>query len=108
MHAHPQDGDRAQNLAVMLAYGITGVRQMSGSDRDLAERKAGRFYPSIDSPEIVAMPGTILSRQNAPNPEAVAAEIDKQKAEGADFIKIVDTNPADVLCGDRGRKAGRG
>ncbi len=93
MHAHPLDGDRAQNLAVMLAYGITGVRQMSGSDAELAERKAGTLIPSVDSPEILIMPGTILTRQNAGTPEAALKEIQKQKAEGADFIKIVDTNP---------------
>ncbi len=39
MHAHPIDSpDRANNLMLMLANGITGVRQMSGSDALLAVR----------------------------------------------------------------------
>ena len=93
MHAHPLDGDRAQNLAVMLAYGITGVRQMSGTDAELQERREGKLIPSPDSPEILVMPGMILTRANAGTPEAALAEIQKQKSEGADFIKIIDTTP---------------
>ncbi len=93
MHAHPLDGDRAQNLAIMLAYGITGVRQMSGSDATLAQRKAGTLYPSIDSPEIVAMPGTLLTRAAAATPEAATALVQHDKALGADFFKTVDATP---------------
>ena len=94
MHAHPIDSpDRADNLMLMLANGITGVRQMSGSDALLADRKNGTLMPASDVPELLAMPGSILLRGNAATVPMAVAEVDKQKAEGADFIKTIDVNP---------------
>lgn len=91
MHGHPIDSpDRANNLTLMLANGITGVRQMSGSDALLAERRAGTLMPAADVPELLAMPGSILLRGNAGTIPQANAEVDKQKAEGADFIKTID------------------
>ena len=94
MHAHPIDSpDRADNLTLMLANGITGFRQMSGSDALLAERKNGALMPPSDVPELLAMPGSILLRGNAATVPMAIAEVDKQKAEGADFIKTIDVTP---------------
>lgn len=94
MHAHPIDSpDRGDNLALMLANGITGVRQMSGSDALLAQRKAGTLMPATDTPELLAMPGSILLRGNAATVPMAIAEVDKQKTEGADFIKTIDVTP---------------
>ncbi len=94
MHAHPIDSpDRADNLALMLANGITGVRQMSGSDALLQQRKEGTLMPATDAPELLAMPGSILLRGNAGTIPMAIAEVDKQKAEGADFIKTIDVTP---------------
>ena len=94
MHAHPIDSpDRADNLTLMLANGITGVRQMSGSDALLADRKNGTLMPASDVPELLAMPGSILLRGNAATVPMAIAEVDKQKAEGADFIKTIDVTP---------------
>ena len=94
MHGHPIDSpDRADNLTLMLANGITGVRQMSGSDALLAQRRAGTLMPATDTPELLAMPGSILLRGNAGTIPMAIAEVDKQKAEGADFIKTIDVTP---------------
>jgi imidazolonepropionase-like amidohydrolase len=90
MHAHPLGSrDDEGSLNTMLAYGITGVRQMSGSPDMLTARREGRLIPTEAAPELVAMPGMILMPLNAGSPEAAAAEIRKQKEAGADFIKIV-------------------
>lgn len=94
MHAHPIDSpDRADNLMLMLANGVTGVRQMSGSDALLKQRNDGTLMPAADAPELLAMPGSILLRGNAATIPMVIAEVDKQKAEGADFIKTIDVTP---------------
>ena len=94
MHGHPLDSpDRDDNLKLMLANGVTGLRQMSGSDALLAERKAGTLMPT-EAPELVAMPGSILLRGNAATVPMAIAEVDKQKAEGADFIKTIDVTPS--------------
>lgn len=91
MHAHPLDSaQRADNLALMLANGITGFRQMSGSDALLAERRAVTLMPTSDTPELLAMPGSILLRNNAGTIPQAIAEVDKQKAEGANFIKTIE------------------
>ena len=94
MHAHPLDSpDRADNLTLMLANGITGVRQMSGSDALLKERRDGTLMPPSDVPELLAMPGSVLLRGNSGTIPMAIAEVDKQKSEGADFIKTIDVTP---------------
>ena len=94
MHAHPLgSGDEAGNLELMLANGITGWRQMSGSPELLQRRREGKLIPTADAPRLLAMPGTILTRISAPTPEAAVAEIDRQKLQGADFIKLTDATP---------------
>ena len=93
MHAHPlQDRSPEDTLAVMLAYGITGVRQLAGSSALLAQRKAGRFAAMVDAPEVLEVTGDILTRINAKDPAAAVAEVRKQKAEGTDFIKVIDVD----------------
>ena len=94
MHAHAIDSpDRVDNLALMLANGITGTRQLSGSDALLQQRREGTLMPATDTPELLAMPGSILLRGNAGTVSMAIAEVDKQKAEGADFIKTIDVTP---------------
>jgi hypothetical protein len=95
MHVHSlmAPGARA-SYALMLANGITGFRQMSGSPELLAQRKGGKNMPGPDAPELLAMPGSILTGVNAGTPEAAVAEVRKQKDEGADFIKVIDVKPA--------------
>jgi hypothetical protein len=94
MHAHPLDSvDPAGSLQLMLAEGVTGVRQMSGSPELLKRRREGRLLPTPDSPAILAMPGTILTRVNAPDAATAVTEVDLQHAAGADFIKEIDLPP---------------
>jgi hypothetical protein len=94
MHAHPLGSrDDEGSLNLMLAHGITGVRQMSGSPDMLTARREGRLIPTEAAPELVAMPGMILMPLNAGSPEAATAEIRKQKESGADFIKMVMVPP---------------
>ena len=65
MHAHPLgSGDPSGSLDLMLAYGVTGFRQMSGSDRLLRDRAAGTLMPA-GAPRLLAMPGTVLTPFNA-------------------------------------------
>jgi hypothetical protein len=94
MHAHPLGSPDAEgSLTLMLANGITGFRQMSGSPELLEQRRQGKLLPAVPTPELLAMPGMILIRVNAGSPEAAVAEVRKQKTEGADFIKVIDVAP---------------
>ena len=93
MHAHPLGAPGASAmLDLMLANGITGFRQMSGDAATLDRRRAGPLT-TADQPALLAMPGAILTRANAPTPAAAVAEIDRQQAAGADFIKVIDVAP---------------
>lgn len=88
-HAHPLGPfDVSGTMALMLANGITGFRQMSGSPRMLEERAQGRKPTGRYAPEALLMPGTILTPFNAGSPDEVRKEVDAQKRQGADFIKV--------------------
>jgi hypothetical protein len=100
MHAHPLNpGSPEGGLQLMLANGITGFRQMSGSPELLARRRAGNFLPP-DTPALLATPGNILIPPLVmPTPDAVVAEIDRQHEQGADFIKVVALPPPAFFAG---------
>ncbi|QLY26767.1 amidohydrolase family protein [Bdellovibrio sp. KM01] len=94
MHAHIlDDSSSAEMGAIMLAHGITGYRQMSGTDEMLLQRKDGKLKFSEDSPELLGMPGPVLLRSNASSPDTAVELVRKQRSEGADFIKVVDVAP---------------
>jgi imidazolonepropionase-like amidohydrolase len=94
MHAHALGpDDPSGDLALMLAEGVTGFRQMSGSDELLEERRAYRLPLPRDAPALLAMPGAVLTPFNAGSPTAVRNEVAKQKSEGADFIKVGVVSP---------------
>ena len=94
MHVHSlQQKNPKENLALMLAHGITGIRQMAGSEELLQKRKDGLLDLGPESPELLAMPGAILTAGNAATPEAAAAEVTKQKQQGVDFIKTIFVSP---------------
>jgi len=91
MHSHALNpGDQTDQLNLMLANGITGFRQMSGSPELLKMRKDGKLILPPDSPEVLVMPGQILTFANAATPQAAVAEVQRQKQEGADFIKTIN------------------
>jgi imidazolonepropionase-like amidohydrolase len=90
MHMHAlQSADPSGELALMLANGITGMRQMAGSSELLARRRAGTLPIGDEAPELLAMPGDILTPANAATPEQASATIGRQREEGADFLKFI-------------------
>lgn len=94
MHAHALGpDDPSGTLALMLAEGVTGFRQMSGSPEILKERRDGKLPIGKDSPALLAMPGDVLTPFNAGSTGEVAAEIQRQKRDGADFIKLALASP---------------
>lgn len=95
MHVHAlQRPDARGALALMLANGITGIRQMAGSADLLDRRRRGALEMGPDGPELLAMPGSILTAMNAGTPEAAARTVAEQRAAGADFIKLILVPPA--------------
>ena len=108
MHAHNLNTDSPEtSLPVMLSSGITGFRQMAGAPPLLAARAKGALGLPADSPALLAMPGTIIAGPGFADPAAVTAEIGRQKAQGADFIKVVDLPRATFLiAADAARAAG--
>jgi hypothetical protein len=99
MHAHPLNSSSPEtSLPLMLASGITGFRQMVGSPEQLEKRRQGQSLTPTVSPELLLIPGPVLAGPAVAAPEAVIAEIRKQKAAGADFIKIIDVPPATYLA----------
>jgi imidazolonepropionase-like amidohydrolase len=94
MHAHPLgEGDPSGTLALMLANGITGFRQMRGSPELLKERRDGTLPVGEDAPALLAMPGNVLTPFNVESVADVAAELQQQKKDGADFIKVAILSP---------------
>lgn len=94
LHAHPlSSSDPEGSLTMMLANGVTGFREMASAPPMLAARRAGKLPLSDVTPELLEMAGGILTPANAVSPEAAVAEIAKQHAAGADFIKVIDVRP---------------
>jgi imidazolonepropionase-like amidohydrolase len=95
MHNHAlQLDDPTGSLALMLAEGVTGFRQMAGSAELLAKRRGETLELGVKAPALLEMPGEVLTPMNAGTPEAAIAEVQRQKAQGADFVKIVFVAPA--------------
>lgn len=108
MHTHVLEDERpVANLTLLLANGITSFRQMSGSYALLEKRKAGAVGIPIGAPSVLSMPGPILTPLNASSVDQALAEVRKQKAAGADFIKIAFVS-SEVLFAvlEEGKKLG--
>mgnify|MGYP003624937549 CR=1 FL=1 len=89
MHAHVlENADPGPSLALMLANGITGFRQMSGSYNLLKRRENNKLPIPLGAPSLLQMPGPLMIPTNAAQPVQAIAELHKQKAAGADFIKV--------------------
>ena len=94
MHSHVLNlDDPSGGLALMLAEGVTGFRQMSGSPERLRERRDGTLAVGEDAPALLEMPGAVLTPLNANSVPRMTAEISAQKAQGADFIKVAFVSP---------------
>ena len=108
MHAHPLGPvDPSGALALMLANGVTGFRQMSGSDTLLQERREHRLPLTADAPALLITPGALLTPLNASKPDQVRQTVRDQKARGADFIKAgFVSGPVLFAALDEGSKDG--
>ncbi len=108
MHSHALElADPTDALALMLADGVTGFRQMSGSAERLRARRDGMLKLGEAAPELLEMPGAVLTPLNADTAEKAIAEIEDQAALGADFIKIGFVNPQVLLAAmDAGKRHG--
>ncbi|MFE9687228.1 amidohydrolase family protein [Streptomyces sp. NPDC006285] len=98
MHAHPLDQmparSRDRDLRLLLAYGVTGFRQMSGSPGLLRARAERTLDLPRDGSRLLAMPGTVMvGPLNAGTREEGVATVRQQQAAGADFIKVAMTTP---------------
>ena len=106
MHAHNLNTESSEtSLPLMLANGVTGFRQMAGAPQLLAARAAGKPILPADSPALLAMPGTILAGPPFAAPAAAVAEVSRQKAQGADFIKVVDVPPPTFIAAEDAARA---
>ncbi len=93
-HAHPlSSSDPEGSLTLMLANGITGFREMASRPETLVARANDTLMPWTDVPELLQLASTTLAGPNARTPEIAVTEVQKQKALGADFIKVIDTRP---------------
>lgn len=101
MHTHAMGSADRQpsHWPLMVASGITGVREMGGSAALIKRAKevnADSAAGKLDAPEILAIPGDILVGIVSA-PQAVAA-VQAQKAVGAGFIKLVNANREGTLA----------
>ena len=97
MHAHNLNTASPEtSLVEMLANGVTGFRQMAPVD--LASNLA---LISAATPALLVKPGRLLAGPDLGSPAAAKAEVDRQKAQGVDFIKVVDL-PADAFLAAAG------
>ena len=94
MHMHVIDYPYpSENLSLMLTNGITGFRQMSGSSELLKMRKQQRLGIQEGQPALLEMPGSVLIPVNTHNIKAAQRNVQQQKSDGADFIKIGMLSP---------------
>ena len=98
-HAMPPPGAAVAPWPLLLAHGITGVREMSGSPAAIqrarqlnADSQAGR----IAAPEVLQMPAELVAGN--PPAAAMAALVDRNKAAGGDFIKLITANREATLA----------
>lgn len=84
---------------LMLANGITGMREMSGSEaliKRAHELNADSAAGVVDAPEVLQTPGDLVGRPLPPS--AATALVQQQKAQGASFIKVVNANREGLLA----------
>ena len=103
MHSHTLNTASPEtSLPEMLANGVTGFRQMAP-----AEPAANLALISPATPALLVRPGRLLAGPAFASPAAAKAEIDRQKAEGVDFVKVVDL-PADAFLAAAAQAHGAG
>jgi imidazolonepropionase-like amidohydrolase len=94
MHSHVLELENPSgSLALMLADGVTGFRQMSGSEEMLKKRRDHTLPIGKEAPAALEIPGAVLTPLVANSVAAAIAEIGQQKKDGADFIKVAFIKP---------------
>jgi hypothetical protein len=82
----------------MLAHGITGFRQMSGSDALLRARENGTLAIDGCMPGLLELPGDVLSPGNGATVEqAVGAEQARGHSEARSYSEARAPRPISVL-----------
>ena len=113
MHTHASNSltlaPGAGDFPVLLANGITGVREASGSAaliQTIKQQNAGVVAGTVDAPEVLMMPSSILGGQ-ATTDAAARQFVHDRLAEGASFIKITGGNSVSFLAAiDEAKKSG--
>jgi hypothetical protein len=80
--------DLEQSMALMLANGVTGFRQMRGSPEILALKQTGELPIGNDEPAPLWVPGDLMTPINTRSKELTLQTIRQQHNDGADFIKL--------------------
>lgn len=94
MHMHViGEKHTSDTMDLLLASGVTGFRQMSGSAELLKEWRSGAFTSSTDQPALLTMPSDVLTPINAPTPKIAVELVRRQKKEGAGIIKVGGVSP---------------
>lgn len=101
MHTHAVGAADSHSTLwpLLLANGITGIRDMGGSAALIARARAinaDSAAGTLDAPEILAMPGDILI--GITSASQAAASVQAQKAMGAGFVKLVSANRDGALA----------
>lgn len=103
MHAHNLNTASPEtSLREMLASGVTGFRQMAPID---PASNLTLLSPAM--PALLIRPGRLLVGPAFATPAAAKVEVDRQKAAGVDFIKVVDL-PADAFLAAASQARGAG
>lgn len=95
MHTHALDSIDMQpaNWPMMIASGITGIREAGGVPNATVRAKllnADSAAGHIDAPEVLMTPGDALSGMTSAA-QAIHA-VQQRKAQGADFIKVTSAS----------------
>ncbi|WP_353946641.1 amidohydrolase family protein [Streptomyces sp. HUAS MG91] len=91
MHALNTPDDVDGTYALMLANGVVGFRQMSGSRDLLTARREDRLPRPTGAPALMATAGDLLTPLNASRVEDAVRTVREQHRDGADFVKAAMT-----------------
>lgn len=101
MHAHVMDAADASppHWPLLIANGVTGVREMSGSDALIARARKLNIDAAaglVDAPEILQVHGGFAA---VPTTAAAGTQfVQQRKANGGDFVKITGGSPPFTLA----------
>ncbi|HSW20662.1 MAG TPA: hypothetical protein VLJ86_25790, partial [Ramlibacter sp.] len=97
------------DFTVLLANGVTGVREAGGSPELIAalrQQNTKVAAGAVDAPEVLMAPSTIFAGQT-PTADGARQFVRDRLAEGADFIKIAGAAPPAFLAAiDEAKKQG--